>query len=50
MSHVYLEDPEDDIETTIQFELFVKFKEKYTIFKPKHKVKLPRSHARKTTQ
>ena len=33
MSRVYLEDLDDAIETAIQFELFVKFKEKSAIFR-----------------
>ena len=50
MSHVYLEDLEDAIETTIWFQLFVKFKEKSMIFKNKYNAKLPRLHATRTAQ
>ena len=50
MSLVYLEDLEDAIETTIWFQLFVKFKEKSMIFKNKYNAKLPRLHATRTAQ
>ena len=50
MSHVYLEDLEDAIETTIWFQLFVKFKEKSMIFKTKYNAKLPRLHVTRTAQ
>jgi hypothetical protein len=37
MCIVYLQDLEDAIKTAIQFEMFVRFLKKTTIFKPKHK-------------
>ena len=36
MSHRYLEDVEDAIETAIQFEKYVKFMKKSMVSKPKH--------------
>jgi hypothetical protein len=45
MSHRYLEDVEDAIETAIQFEKYVKFMKKSMVSKPKHHTELPRLHA-----
>ena len=40
MLHVYLEDHKYASVMAIQFEFFVKFKKKSTIFKPKYNAKL----------
>jgi hypothetical protein len=45
MSHRYLEDFEDAIETAIQFEKYVKFMKKSMVSKPIHHAELPRLHA-----
>ena len=42
MLHVYLEDHKYASVMAIQFEFFVKFKKKSTIFKPKYNAKLSR--------
>jgi hypothetical protein len=45
MSHRYLEDVEDAIETAIQFEKYVKFMKKSMVSKPKDHAELPRLRA-----